>query len=199
VVVVAATNRPDLLDPALMRPGRIDRKVYVPPPDLPSRREILAIALRGVPLAGDVDLEEVARCVGGLLSSRTRACMHACMHAGALVLGGVDTHTHTLARSRSKPLHARVHACRRSEGFSGAEVVALCREASLAAIEEDPENAASVAMRHLHKALAGFTPRITPGMLAFYRRFAEGGRGVGVGVAAGAMAGEALLPPLSSS
>ncbi len=96
---------------------------------------------------------------------------------------------------------ARVHACRRSEGFSGAEVVALCREASLAAIEEDPENAASVAMRHLHKALAGFTPRITPGMLAFYRRFAEGGRGVGVGVgvAAGAMAGEALLPPLSSS
>lgn len=61
VVVVAATNRPDLLDPALMRPGRIDRKVYVPPPDLRSRREILAIALRGVPVDGDVDLETVAR------------------------------------------------------------------------------------------------------------------------------------------
>ena len=62
VVIVAATNRPDLLDPALMRPGRIDRKVYVPPPDLASRREILAIALRGVPTeAASVDLDEVAR------------------------------------------------------------------------------------------------------------------------------------------
>lgn len=63
VVVVAATNRPDLLDPALMRPGRIDRKVYVPPPDLPSRREIVAIALRGVPVHSDVDLDTVATCV----------------------------------------------------------------------------------------------------------------------------------------
>lgn len=62
-MVVAATNRPDLLDPALMRPGRIDRKVYVPPPDLPSRREILAIATRGIPLDGDVNLDAVARYV----------------------------------------------------------------------------------------------------------------------------------------
>lgn len=63
VVVVAATNRPDLLDPALMRPGRIDRKVYVPPPELASRREILTIATRGVPLDGDLDLDAVARYV----------------------------------------------------------------------------------------------------------------------------------------
>jgi transitional endoplasmic reticulum ATPase len=56
VVVVAATNRPDLIDPALLRPGRIDRQVYVPPPDAAARTEILKAAARKVPLAPDVDL-----------------------------------------------------------------------------------------------------------------------------------------------
>lgn len=56
-------------------------------------------------------------------------------------------------------------------------MVALCREASLAAIEEDPEGASSLAARHLDKALGGWKPRITEEMLAFYRRFAAGTRG----------------------
>ncbi|MEU4679683.1 AAA family ATPase [Micromonospora sp. NPDC023737] len=56
VVVVGATNRPDLIDPALLRPGRLERLVYVPPPDGPARKEILRAAARNVPLAPDVDL-----------------------------------------------------------------------------------------------------------------------------------------------
>ncbi|WP_435205305.1 AAA family ATPase [Micromonospora sp. bgisy143] len=56
VVVVGATNRPDLVDPALLRPGRLGRLVYVPPPDGPARAEILRAAARNVPLASDVDL-----------------------------------------------------------------------------------------------------------------------------------------------
>ncbi|MEU8168487.1 AAA family ATPase [Micromonospora sp. NPDC049004] len=56
VVVVGATNRPDLVDPALLRPGRLGRLVYVPPPDGPARAEILRAAARHVPLAPDVDL-----------------------------------------------------------------------------------------------------------------------------------------------
>ncbi|MFE9693090.1 AAA family ATPase [Micromonospora sp. NPDC005806] len=56
VVVVGATNRPDLVDPALLRPGRLERLVYVPPPDGPARAEILRAAARDVPLAPDVDL-----------------------------------------------------------------------------------------------------------------------------------------------
>ncbi|WP_433648804.1 AAA family ATPase [Micromonospora zamorensis] len=56
VVVVGATNRPDLVDPALLRPGRLGRLVYVPPPDGPARSEILRAASRQVPLAPDVDL-----------------------------------------------------------------------------------------------------------------------------------------------
>ena len=56
VIVVGATNRPDLIDPALLRPGRLERLVYVPPPDSEARAEILRAAGRNTPLAADVDL-----------------------------------------------------------------------------------------------------------------------------------------------
>ncbi|MCU1677978.1 MAG: putative microtubule-severing ATPase, partial [Frankiales bacterium] len=60
VVVVAATNRPELIDPALLRPGRIDRLVYVPPPDAAARAEILKACSKKVPLGADVDLGALA-------------------------------------------------------------------------------------------------------------------------------------------
>jgi len=61
VVVMAATNRPDILDPALLRPGRFDRIIYVPPPDEEARYEIFKIHTKKMPLAEDVDLRELAR------------------------------------------------------------------------------------------------------------------------------------------
>jgi transitional endoplasmic reticulum ATPase len=57
VIVVGATNRPELIDPALLRPGRLERLVYVPPPDGPARADILRAAGRNTPLADDVDLD----------------------------------------------------------------------------------------------------------------------------------------------
>jgi len=60
-VVLAATNRPDVLDSALLRPGRFDRRVVIDRPELPARRSILDVHTRGKPLAADVDLDEVAR------------------------------------------------------------------------------------------------------------------------------------------
>ncbi|HEX3694094.1 MAG TPA: ATP-dependent zinc metalloprotease FtsH [Polyangia bacterium] len=60
VVVMAATNRPDVLDPALLRPGRFDRRVLVDRPELSARKAILAVHLRGKPVAKDVDLEVIA-------------------------------------------------------------------------------------------------------------------------------------------
>ena len=60
VVVVAATNRPTLLDPALLRPGRFDEIVYVPVPDAEGRRTILGIQTQAMPLAADVDLDALA-------------------------------------------------------------------------------------------------------------------------------------------
>ncbi|MHA1972347.1 MAG: CDC48 family AAA ATPase [Candidatus Hodarchaeales archaeon] len=61
VVVLAATNRPDMIDPALLRPGRFDRVVYVPPPDEESRRQILKIHTSKMPLAEDVDIDRLAK------------------------------------------------------------------------------------------------------------------------------------------
>ena len=61
VVLIAATNRPDVLDPALLRPGRFDRRVIVPPPDVRGREEILNIHTRRTPVAPGVDLSKIAR------------------------------------------------------------------------------------------------------------------------------------------
>lgn len=66
VIVIAATNRADVLDPALTRPGRFDRIVHVSPPDRGGREAILRIHTRGIPLAGDVDLAQVARTTPGM-------------------------------------------------------------------------------------------------------------------------------------
>ncbi|MGC9182558.1 MAG: AAA family ATPase [Caldisphaera sp.] len=65
VVVIAATNRPDIIDPALLRPGRFDRLIYVPPPDLESRKQIFKIHLKKVPLANDVSIEKLASMTEG--------------------------------------------------------------------------------------------------------------------------------------
>jgi cell division protease FtsH len=61
VILIAATNRPDVLDPALLRPGRFDRRVVVPRPDVKGREEILRVHTRKVPLSDDVDLSVIAR------------------------------------------------------------------------------------------------------------------------------------------
>ena len=65
VILVAATNRPDVLDPALLRPGRFDRRVVVPRPDVGGRAGILQVHVRKIPLADDVDIEVIARSTPG--------------------------------------------------------------------------------------------------------------------------------------
>jgi cell division protease FtsH len=69
VIVLAATNRPDILDPALLRPGRFDRRVAVQPPDRTGRRKILEVHTRGVPLADDVDLDRLAASTPGMVGA----------------------------------------------------------------------------------------------------------------------------------
>ena len=69
VVVLGATNRPEVLDPALLRPGRFDRRLTISPPDQEGRRAILAVHVRDVPLADDVDLSEVAAMTPGMVGA----------------------------------------------------------------------------------------------------------------------------------
>ena len=61
IILIAATNRPDVLDPALLRPGRFDRQVVVPNPDITGRERILRVHMRNVPLSADVDVRVIAR------------------------------------------------------------------------------------------------------------------------------------------
>lgn len=82
VVVIAATNRPDIMDPALLRPGRFDKSILIGPPDRESRKSILGIHTRGKPLADDVDMEKLAEetegCTGADISA---ICNEAVMNA----------------------------------------------------------------------------------------------------------------------
>jgi len=126
VLVLAATNRPDLIDSALLRPGRIDRMIYVGLPDYESRKQILEIGLKNKPCHDDVQVDKLAK----------------------------DDLTF---------------------GFSGAELVAICREAALYAIEEDHYNNSTeeplIHSKHLLKSIQGMKRQITPQMLEFYENF----------------------------
>jgi len=133
VVVIAATNRPDIIDPALLRPGRFDKLLYVPPPDLEARKEVLKIHLRKKPLAEDVDIDEIAK---------------------------------------------------RTEGYTGADLAAVCNTAVMLAVREhimankNPEEAkknvkdVKVCKRHFDEALKKVKP-ISQKELEMYKRISE--------------------------
>jgi cell division protease FtsH len=65
IILIAATNRPDVLDPALLRPGRFDRQIVVDRPDRSGRRQILAVHSKGKPLAPEIDLDALAAATPG--------------------------------------------------------------------------------------------------------------------------------------
>ncbi len=121
VIVIGATNRPDLMDPSALRPGRFDRLIYVPPPDEKGRYQILKIYTRKMPLAEDVDLAKLAAM---------------------------------------------------TEGYSGADLEALCREAGLAALRRSPE-AELVTWADFQEALKLVKPSINPQMLKEYEKISE--------------------------
>ncbi|KAF5101310.1 hypothetical protein D0Z03_000617 [Geotrichum reessii] len=123
VTILAATNRPEVIDPALMRPGRLDRLVYVAPPNVSARLKILEIQARKMTVDDDVDLAQLAES---------------------------------------------------TDGCSGAEVVALCQEAGLKAMNEDLE-ISGVAARHFESALSGLKRGITREMIAHYESFSKEG------------------------
>ena len=142
VVVIAATNRPDILDPAVLRPGRIDRIIYVPPPDFKARLEILKIHTRKINLDKNVNLEEIARV---------------------------------------------------TEGYSGADLELLVKEAAILALREAIDKVKKekgnisdddlmkeiekmdikVTMDHFRKSLEKVRPSITKEMEEFYKQFSE--------------------------
>jgi transitional endoplasmic reticulum ATPase len=91
VVVIATTNRPDLIDPALLRPGRLDRHVHVPVPDEEGRRNIFEVHTRDKPLADEVDLDDLAGQTDGYVGADIEAvCREASMAASREFINSVD-------------------------------------------------------------------------------------------------------------
>ena len=121
VVVIAATNRPDIVDPALLRPGRFDRVIYVPPPDKKARLEIFKVHTRKTPLAPDVDLEKLAEL---------------------------------------------------TEGYTGADIEAVVREAVMIALREELK-ARPITMKHFLQALKVVPPSLTPEDIRRYEELAK--------------------------
>lgn len=118
VLVMAATNRPDMLDPALLRPGRIDRMILVGNPDLSGRLSILRVHTKNMPLGQDVDLEAIAE---------------------------------------------------RTEGFVGADIFALCREAGLNAYRRNPRTE-TIDDCDFELALESVKPSVNSNVLEQYRQ-----------------------------
>jgi len=110
VVVIAATNRPDIMDPALLRPGRFDRIILTPAPDLKTREKIFEVHTEGMPLKG-VDLKE--------LSANT-------------------------------------------EGYAGADIESVCREAAMLALRESDLKAEEITKKNFEDALAKVSPSVSP-------------------------------------
>ena len=129
VVVIAATNRPEMVDPALIRPGRLEKLVYVPPPDDKGRLEILQIHTRTVPLGDDVDLIDIAK---------------------------------------------------RTNGYTGADLAALVREAAMGALREDLQNGI-VKKKHFDIALSKVKPSVTQYMIEYYMKWLETARQINPG------------------
>lgn len=133
VVVIATTNRPDLIDNALLRPGRLDRHIHVPVPDEEARRKILEVHTRNKPLADNIDLDWLAE---------------------------------------------------ETEGFVGADIEALCREASMAASRElintvSPDEIAEsvgnvlISKEHFEAALDEVSPSVTPDVREQYKEIEQ--------------------------
>ncbi|PTR31122.1 transitional endoplasmic reticulum ATPase [Rhodococcus sp. OK519] len=103
VVVLGATNRPDLIDPALLRPGRLERLVFVPPPDADARKEILRTSGKAVPLADDVDLDALAQDLDGYSAADCSAVLReAALAAMRRSVDAADVTAADVAAARDK-------------------------------------------------------------------------------------------------
>ena len=101
VILIAATNRPDVLDPALLRPGRFDRQVVVPTPDLRGRRRILEVHTKRTPLAPDVDLDLLARGTPGFSGADLENLVNeAALQAAKLNADTLDMHDFEFAKDK---------------------------------------------------------------------------------------------------
>jgi transitional endoplasmic reticulum ATPase len=179
VFVIAATNRPDMIDPALLRPGRIERHIYIPPPDKEGRKEIFKIHLRGKPLA--YDDEDVKKAVERLKEELRD------FKEKVKGVSDVDKLPDELRRKLEDKIRDVIceWLAEKTDGYTGADIEAVCREAGMLAIREavkpgmTKEESREVAKRikiikkHLEQALQKVKPSLTKDDLRKYEEIME--------------------------
>ena len=117
VIMIAATNRPDILDPALMRPGRFDRQIVVNYPDIKGREEILKVHARGKPLAPDVELSTIAKSTAGF----TGADLENLLNEAALLAARKNLHSITMPEIEEATIKVVMGTEKRSHVISDKE------------------------------------------------------------------------------
>ena len=117
VIMIAATNRPDILDPALMRPGRFDRQIVVNYPDIKGREEILKVHARGKPLAPDVELSTIAKSTAGF----TGADLENLLNEAALLAARKGLHSITMPEIEEATIKVVMGTEKRSHVISDKE------------------------------------------------------------------------------
>ncbi len=151
VAVIAATNRPDIIDPALLRPGRFDKLIYVPAPDKETRKKVLEVHTKNVPIIWE-SAEKGKKGEGYLKFP---------MNKNAADKAGADMKTKFIDNVADK-----------TDGYSGADIEAVVREAAMEALRENI-NAKEVTAKHFEEALKKIRPSITKDMFVQYQRAAE--------------------------
>jgi transitional endoplasmic reticulum ATPase len=161
VIVIGATNRPDILDPALMRPGRFDRIVYVPVPEKEGRLQILRIHTGNMPL--DINKEEIKKLEKKYANEKVDNSAIKKMASGEAVT------QKDLSKDKSKKISFSklsdkdkflYELAEETEGYTGADIEALAREAAMLALREDI-NVKKVTKQHFEKAMDKVQPSVS--------------------------------------
>ncbi|MFP3064352.1 MAG: CDC48 family AAA ATPase [Sulfolobus sp.] len=153
VVVIAATNRPDILDPALLRPGRFDRLIYVPPPDKGARVEILKVHTRSVPLAEDVSLEEIAEKTEGYTGADLAALVR-------------EATLRAIREQMTDCMKKADESCKKFDTECKDKVIKECMNGKGVLVEK----------KHFEFALKKAKPSVTADMIQFYQSWVEKAR-----------------------
>jgi len=136
VVVIAATNRPDMVDPALLRPGRIERHIYISPPDRDARKEIFRIHLRGKPLEYEKDdIEKAISILKDEIEDKKKLKVLTAINPDKFEIERLPKDIKDKIEEKLRDVLVEWLA-NQTNGYSGADIEAVCREAGMLAIRE---------------------------------------------------------------
>src|SRR3989344_3250051 len=161
VVVIAATNRPDIVDTALLRPGRFDRMILTPIPDEKSRLEIFKVHTNGMPISVEIQPEKLK--AKKMIAAKTTG------KGDAASVEYEDVLDKNVLKTKEDLLSQLV---KKTEGYVGADIEAVCREAAILTLREDIDSK-EIFPKHFDKALDKVRPSVTKDVEKYYEELQD--------------------------